>query len=115
MNSLLVILLLIYYVLQGCIEEEKINSFNVPFYASCEEELNLVLQKEGSFITDCLETFEIDWDSSVSDCLNQDRPNSAFAFDDKMITSIGQRVANNIRVVAESILKSHFGKEIMDR
>lgn len=102
-------------MLQGRIEEEKVNSFNLPYYASCAEELNLVLQKEGSFITDRLETFEIDWDSSVSDRLDQDRPNNAFAFDDdQMITSSGQRVANNIRAVAESMLKSHFGKEIMD-
>lgn len=97
-------------MLQGRIEEEKVNSFNLPYYASCAEELNLVLQKEGSFITDRLETLEID----DGDRLDQDIPHNTAFDDDQMITSSGQRVANSIRVVFESVLESHFGKEIMD-
>ncbi|KAK9932989.1 hypothetical protein M0R45_020205 [Rubus argutus] len=94
-------------VLKGRIEEEKVNSFNLPYYASCEEELNLVLQKKGP---SRLEMLEIDG----GDRVDQDRPNNTAFDDDQMITSSGQRAANGIRVLLESMLESHFGKEIMD-
>ncbi|XP_004297372.1 PREDICTED: jasmonate O-methyltransferase-like [Fragaria vesca subsp. vesca] len=101
-------------VSEGLIEEEKVNSFNLPYYTSCEEELNLMFQKEGSFIKDQLEAFQIDWDTGCADDLDHNNmPNATFD-DDRTITSSGQRVANNIRVVVESMLESHFGKEIMD-
>ncbi|KAM5567029.1 putative jasmonic acid carboxyl methyltransferase 2 [Rosa sericea] len=99
-------------VSKGLIKEEMVDSFNMPYYTSCAEELNLVLQKEGSFIKDRLEAFEVNWDTDAAD-LDHNMPNGAFDHD-QTITSSGQRVANSIRVVAESMLESHFGKEIMD-
>lgn len=64
------------------------------------------IQKEGSFIIDRLEAFEIDWDGgSVSDILTTQG---------KLL--VGQRVAKTIRAVVESMLESHFGigPEVMD-
>ena len=84
----------------------------MPYYTSCVEELNLVLQNEGSFIKDCIEAFEVDWDTSGDD-LDHNLPNNAFG-DDQTITSSGLRVTKSIRVVTESMLESHFGIEIMD-
>ncbi|KAL6186927.1 hypothetical protein ACLB2K_043045 [Fragaria x ananassa] len=92
-------------VSKGLIEEEKVNSFNIPYYASCVEELELVLEKEGSFSKDRLEAFGVDWDTDGIDLdLNM------LERDDQLITSSGQRMANSIRVVTESMLEFHFGK-----
>lgn len=84
----------------------------MPYYASCADEVNLVLEKEGSFIKDRLEAFKLDWDSSGAD-LDHKVPNGALE-DDQTITSSGQGVTNTIRAVTESVLEFHFEKEIMD-
>lgn len=88
--------------LQGLVEEEKVDSFNAPYYAPCAEELNLEIQKQGSFIMDQLEAFEIDWDHDA------DQEN------DQTVASSGKRVAKTIRAVVESMIEAHFGNEIMD-
>ncbi|XVE94664.1 hypothetical protein REPUB_Repub02eG0028200 [Reevesia pubescens] len=93
-------------VKEGLIEEEKVDSFNAPYYAPCAEEIKVEIQKEGSFIIDRLEAFEIDWDGgAVSDI---------HTTHGKLL--IGQRVAKTIRAVVESMLESHFGigKDVMD-
>ncbi|XP_021831515.1 jasmonate O-methyltransferase-like [Prunus avium] len=87
-------------VSEGLIEEEKVDAFNIPYYAPCAEELKLEVQKEGSFVMDRVEAFEMDRDASGGES-------------DDMVAS-GQRVAKSIRVVAESMLESHFGKDIMN-
>lgn len=89
--------------LQGHVEEEKVDSFNAPYYAPCAEELRLEVQKEGSFIINRLEAFEIDWDGGGEDI------HTTFSS-----PSRGQRVAKTIRAVVESMLESHFGRDIMD-
>ncbi|KAI5353832.1 hypothetical protein L3X38_006726 [Prunus dulcis] len=92
-------------VSEGLIAEEKVDSFNAPYYAPCEEELSLALKKEGSFLMDSLEAFEIDWDGGGGD------QELHHTFD--MVGS-GQKVAKTVRAVVESMLESHFGKDIMD-
>ena len=37
------------FVSEGLIEEEKVNSFNIPFYAPCPEEVSSEVGREGSF------------------------------------------------------------------
>ncbi|KAI4316843.1 hypothetical protein L6164_024783 [Bauhinia variegata] len=86
-------------VAQGLIEEEKVDSFDAPYYAPCMKELKLEIEKEGSFVMDCSEAYEIDWDDGAE-----------MASDD----SSGERVARTIRAVVESMLESHFGCHIMD-
>ncbi|KAA8528669.1 hypothetical protein F0562_036024 [Nyssa sinensis] len=87
---------------EGLVEEEKIDSFNAPYYAPCPEELQYEVQKEGSFIIDRMEAFEIDWDGGAS---NENSFESL---------SRGQRVAKTIRAVVESMIECHFGRDIMD-
>ncbi|WCJ35217.1 S-adenosyl-L-methionine-dependent methyltransferases superfamily protein [Euphorbia peplus] len=84
-------------VYEGTIQEEKVDSFNVPYYAPCAEEIKMVVEKQSSFIIDRLEAFEIDWDG--------DNHNNKCR---------GQKVAKIVRAVVESMLESHFGNEIMD-
>ncbi|KAF3629364.1 Jasmonate O-methyltransferase [Capsicum annuum] len=96
-------------VSKGLVEDEKIDSFNAPYYAPCPEELKIAVEKEGSFIVNRIEAFEIGWDASVSS-------NSSTQCEDKkiLLLSMGQQVAKTIRAVVESMVENHFGNEIMD-
>ncbi|PHT84852.1 Jasmonate O-methyltransferase [Capsicum annuum] len=91
-------------VSKGLVEEEKIDSFNAP----CPEELKIAVEKEGSFIVNRIEAFEIEWDASVSS------NSSTQCEDKKILLSRGQQVAKTIRAVVESMVENHFGNEIMD-
>ncbi|KAF3629365.1 Jasmonate O-methyltransferase [Capsicum annuum] len=95
-------------VSKGLVEEEKIDSFNAPYYAPCPEELKIAVEKEGSFIVNRIEAFEIEWDASVSS------NSSTQCEDKKILLSRGQQVAKTIRAVVESMVENHFGNEIMD-
>ncbi|KAJ7957776.1 Jasmonate O-methyltransferase [Quillaja saponaria] len=87
-------------VSEGLIEEERVDSFNAPYYAPCIEELKLEVEKEGSFAMYSHEAFEIEWDGGVD--VSSCKPSS------------GERVAKTIRAVVESMLESQFGNGIMD-
>ncbi|KAL5557999.1 hypothetical protein UlMin_034210 [Ulmus minor] len=96
-------------VSEGLIEEEKVDSFNAPYYAPCPEEVKLEIEKEGSFILERLEAYEVDWDGEATDVEIMGGGTVA-----KL--SRGQKVAKTIRAVVESMLEAHFGKDdvIMD-
>ncbi|CAJ2675628.1 unnamed protein product [Trifolium pratense] len=49
----------------GIVKEEKVDSFNAPYYACCYGELKMVIEKEGSFMVNSHETYEIDWDEGM--------------------------------------------------
>ncbi|XP_041018577.1 probable jasmonic acid carboxyl methyltransferase 2 [Juglans microcarpa x Juglans regia] len=85
---------------EGLIPEEKVDIFNTQYYAPCPEEIKLEIKKEGSFVLNRLEVFEIDWDGGAVEA-----PNTV---------SIGRRVAKLVRAVIESTLESQFGSDIMD-
>lgn len=93
-----------FLALQGLIEEEKLDSFNAPYYGPCVEELKLEVEKEGSFIIDRLEEFEIEWDGADG----KDIKNTFGEL------SRGQRVAKTIRAVVESMVAYHFGNHVLD-
>ncbi|KAI3513240.1 hypothetical protein L1887_20568 [Cichorium endivia] len=85
----------------GLVEKEMIDSFNAPYYAPSPEEVELEVEKEGSFVVDGVEAFEIEWDGGDSSALKE---------------SSGDRVAKTIRAVVEPMFESHFclGAEMMD-
>ncbi|KAL8536881.1 hypothetical protein ACS0TY_012164 [Phlomoides rotata] len=114
---------LISMALDGLVEEERIDSFNAPYYAPCgeevrhviEEEVRHVIEEEVFFIVNHLEAFEIGWDRGSPD------DNNAFGKHDyennnpqHLIMSRGQLLSNTIRAMVESMLESHFGAQIMD-
>lgn len=70
-----------------------IDSFNAPYYAPSPEEVKLLAEKEGSFLVDGVEAFEIEWDGGDSGVLED---------------SSGKRVAKTIRAVVEPMLAIHF-------
>ena len=45
---------------QGLINEEKLDSFNVPYYIASQEELQELVDKEGSFTTEFMDTIAIE-------------------------------------------------------
>lgn len=88
---------------QGLIEEEKLGTFNMPYYAPTTKEIEEVIEAEGSFILQNLEVFKNDWDSYVK------QANSGL--DKKTRAAI---FATDIRAVGEPILASQFGEAPMD-
>ncbi|OAY60784.1 S-adenosyl-L-methionine:benzoic acid/salicylic acid carboxyl methyltransferase 2 [Manihot esculenta] len=85
-------------VLEGIIEEEKLDSFNVPTYTPSPFEVRSEIERVGPFSIDRLEVFEINWDGYHNEC------NLSDAFKDS-----GYNVATSIRAVAEPLLIGHFG------
>ncbi|XP_060211611.1 S-adenosyl-L-methionine:benzoic acid/salicylic acid carboxyl methyltransferase 2-like [Lycium barbarum] len=75
----------------GLIEEEKVNSFNIPAYNPSPTEVKYIVEKEGSFTINCLETSEVHRNSSDDEKYN---------------------MAQSFRSVAEPLLVSHFGDEL---
>ncbi|OMO75608.1 SAM dependent carboxyl methyltransferase [Corchorus olitorius] len=90
-------------VSEGLIEEEKMESFDLPYYAATKEEVKKVIEVEESFTIQRLEAFNMDWDDYIKKA-------------DKKLdkTERAAIMARDIRAVGEPILASHFGKEIMD-
>ncbi|XP_044469549.1 S-adenosyl-L-methionine:benzoic acid/salicylic acid carboxyl methyltransferase 2-like [Mangifera indica] len=92
---------------EGIIEEEKVDSFNIPVYSPSPSEIKCEVMKEGSFEIDRIEVTQVNWDAynnefkggNVSQLQSQDR---------------GYNVAQCIRAVAEPLLISHFGEAIID-
>ncbi|OMP06216.1 SAM dependent carboxyl methyltransferase [Corchorus olitorius] len=92
-------------LLQGLVEESDVDSFNMPYYTPCQEEILEIVEKEGSFDIDKLEIFQVDWDPE------DDFSDTNFVFNKY---KSGQNVAKCIRAVTESLLASHFGKNIIE-
>jgi len=67
------------------------------------EEVKREIEKEGSFMVEEHEAYEIEWDGGMelqSNC--------------GVSVSKGERVSRTLRAVLESMLESHFGSHIMD-
>ncbi|CAM8972179.1 unnamed protein product [Rhodiola kirilowii] len=106
-------------VYDGLIDEEKVDTFNAPYYAPSSEEIQLLIKNEGSFVTSRIETLDVYWDktnylpsSSTSSMFNQ----QAVTLDQSEKLAMGQQVAKAHRAVAESMFRSHFGigDKVMD-
>ena len=77
----------------------KVESFNMPFYDLSKEEVNEVIQNEGSFEINDLEIHGFDLGQSSS---NHEE------------CKAGEKEAKCIRAVSESMLAAHFGDDIID-
>lgn len=88
------------------IEQQKLDSFNIPSYCPTAEEVRQVIQEEGSFDIQRLETIRTDWVKNIN--VGDDD-----SFIDHMETR-AEAVAKYVRAVAEQILKSQFGEAVMD-
>ncbi|KAJ8450913.1 hypothetical protein Cgig2_032538 [Carnegiea gigantea] len=88
-------------VLEGLVEEEKLKSFNMPFYAPTVEEVRQLVEAEGSFSLDIIKRCTVDWSGDTSHQTINNRANLA---------------VKTIRAVTESLLANafEFGEEAMD-
>ncbi|KAL2337893.1 hypothetical protein Fmac_012339 [Flemingia macrophylla] len=91
-------------VLEGLVEEAKLDSFNLPIYGPTIEEVRQVIETEGSFILETLKTFKIGWDANFEEEVGD------YVLDNKMR---GEFIAKSIRSVFEPLLTAEFGKDIM--
>ncbi|XP_021732138.1 caffeine synthase 1-like [Chenopodium quinoa] len=87
---------LICLISEGLIKEEKLDSFEFPMYLASTKQLEIIVQKEGSFAVEHSETTELDVAPEIEDKLQ--RP--------KILTKV-------FRAYSESILPHHFGEEII--
>lgn len=79
----------------GEIEEEKLDSYDVHFYAPSEDEIEDEVRKEGSFELERVEMFEIERDHNAMGC-----------------ESYGAAIAMTVRAIQESMIRHHFGDGI---
>ncbi|KAL1823563.1 hypothetical protein ACET3Z_010341 [Daucus carota] len=87
---------------EGILHEEDITSFNLPYYATCTEELEAIIGSEGSFSLDRFETSEVNWDIREEDEIMESGESS------------GEFIAKTIRAITESMLASDFGDTFID-
>ena len=88
---------------QGLIEEDKMDSFNIPQYTPSPSEVKSEVLKGGDFSIDRLEVSAVKWNDYDSEF------NPSIAFSDD-----GYNVANCMRAVAEPLLVNQFGNAIID-
>ncbi|KAL4579698.1 hypothetical protein LXL04_015856 [Taraxacum kok-saghyz] len=54
-------------VKEGLVKVSYLNSFNIPNYAPCEDEVKNAIHNEGSFSLDTLNVFHVNWDPYDTD------------------------------------------------
>lgn len=77
------------------------NTYNTPYYEPYTEDIKAEIEKEGSFALDRLATIVLPWDG-CNGGVKCDRATTA------------RNMGNAIRAVNESMIRNHFGDEIMD-
>ncbi|KAF8018274.1 hypothetical protein BT93_H3235 [Corymbia citriodora subsp. variegata] len=90
-------------VSEGLVEEQKLDSFNIPQYTPSPKEVQWEVQKQGSFSIDCLEVSEVNWSVLDTDSDSNIVPKDG-----------GYNLARLMRAVAEPLLVDHFGEDIID-
>ncbi|GLJ12057.1 hypothetical protein SUGI_0183050 [Cryptomeria japonica] len=88
-------------VIQGVIEEDKRDSFNLPFFSPSSLELRAEVEKEGSFTVKRIDYFSV---------LGQPR----FETENIKDEDIGRMVANHSRAVLEGMISAYFGSEVVN-
>lgn len=94
-------------VSQGLIEEESLDSFNMPMFCPCPEEVSGEVAREGSFEIRRLEILR------RSDTFTEEEMD-AMTGSASAKEAFGNKLAKQLRAAMESLLKYHFGEEVMD-
>ncbi|CAA7401984.1 unnamed protein product [Spirodela intermedia] len=82
-------------VLKGEVREEEVDSYNAHFYAPSLEEIEVQVEREGSFAIECLELFE--GKGTKEDA-----------------TGAGT-IAMSIRAIQEPLLRQHFREDLIEK
>ncbi|KAL5143736.1 7-methylxanthosine synthase 1 [Glycine soja] len=86
-------------LLEGLIEEEKLDSFNIPVYEPTVEEIRHVIQEEGSFFLQQLEILILPWDEGLNEGVDANIK--------------AQFMAKVARAIMEPLLSAKFGREVI--
>ncbi|KAH9615640.1 hypothetical protein KSS87_023648 [Heliosperma pusillum] len=81
----------------GIIEEEKLDTFNLPVYFPCKEEIKEIVSKEGSF---AIEHLEVVYDDVQNEIKNAELG--------------AEFLAKVARSINESLISYHFGAHVWD-
>nr|CAD1842772.1 unnamed protein product [Ananas comosus var. bracteatus] len=92
----------------GLIEEEKVDSFNLPWYEPSMEELKDEITIQGLFSIKKIELFEVNWDDNSQEAPRNDHNYNPMA-------KSAQTMAKTVRAALESMLKSHFGEAVIEK
>ncbi|KAJ1411242.1 SAM dependent carboxyl methyltransferase [Sesbania bispinosa] len=92
-------------VLEGLVEEAKLDYFNMPIYEPTIEEVRQIIEVEGSFTLQTLKTFQIGFDVDIHDDVDNSFLNRK---------GRGEFIAKAHRAGLESLLSTEFGKDMMD-
>ncbi|KFK31698.1 hypothetical protein AALP_AA6G147500 [Arabis alpina] len=97
---------LVHLVSEGIVKQAEVDSFNVPYYLPNEGEVREIVENEGSFEINKIETFEIYLSYNNYD--EDDDYN-----EQSHRVEVGRKIANVIRAVSEPMLVTHFGDVII--
>ncbi|KAK6922679.1 SAM dependent carboxyl methyltransferase [Dillenia turbinata] len=86
----------LHWLSKGQVKEEKLDSYDIHFYAASKGEIEDGIKKEGSFEMEQFEMIEFE------DDLSEQGP------------TIGEKVAAGTRAIQESMISHHFGEQILD-
>ncbi|XBI37169.1 hypothetical protein VPH35_122553 [Triticum aestivum] len=89
---------------KGRVEKEKLDSFNLPYYAPSVKEMKALINESKLFDIEHVRLFESNWDP-------QDDSESDVVLD---CASSGANVAKCIRAVLEPLIADHFGDDIIE-
>ncbi|XP_006662914.1 anthranilate O-methyltransferase 1-like [Oryza brachyantha] len=97
---------------EGRVEEEKLDTFNLPIYSPSPDELKRLV--EQSHLLDIMDTqvFDLPYDPMDQNYSKPDQEGAAAA--DDAHEAIGRKIAAGLRAVTEPLLACHFGESIID-
>ncbi|KAL8245385.1 hypothetical protein R6Q59_011643 [Mikania micrantha] len=90
------------------VQESDINSFNLPFYLPCVDEVRNVIQNVGSFYLDNMNVYEVSWDPHDPDYTNMN------GLKQEPTHNQGKNTAKVIRAITEPLLASQFEGSIIE-
>ncbi|GAB2285330.1 hypothetical protein Dimus_019784 [Dionaea muscipula] len=85
-------------VSEGLIDKEKVDSFNFPFYYAAQEEVETIVEKEGSFSIEHVETVRLD---------------VVMGLEEPWARAVNY--ASTVKSFTQSLVSHHFGQEISDK
>ncbi|GAB2230581.1 hypothetical protein Drorol1_Dr00014854 [Drosera rotundifolia] len=83
---------------EGLIDEEKVDSFNFPFYYAAQEELQAIVEKEGSFLIEHIETVRMDVAMGIQDPWER-----------------AVNYSGTVKSFTQSLISHHFGQQVSDQ
>ena len=91
---------------QGRVEKEKLDSFNLPFYAPSVDEVRDVIRQSQAFDVTHIQLFESNWD-----------PHDDTEDDGDLVLNgvrSGVSVTKSIKAVIGPLIAHHFGEHVLD-